>query len=113
MRIIPDSVRANIGDSVAFTVRAFTSGGQTLPIVPFSLYTPEFLAIDEEIAKGAEPKPGQPLVDKWSHQQITTSGVFRAERAGVTSITGSIGDQRVKATLVIGDDSAEVGAKRK
>lgn len=66
---------------------------RALPPVPFSLYTPEFLARVRAVAAGRELPVDEPppLTDKWSQQHVTGVGVFRGERPGTTTITGVIG----------------------
>jgi hypothetical protein len=102
-RLSPESATVRVGDTVAFRVTAVDSAGRALPPVPFSLYTPEFLATERAVATGA-PGPARapgPLTDRWSHQGITGPGVFRAERPGTTSITGELDTVRIAARLTI------------
>jgi hypothetical protein len=105
-RLTPESATVRVGDTVAFHMLAVDSAGGALPPVPFSLYTPEFLAIGREaaagVSPGAAPRPlPEPLTDRWSHQSIVGWGVFRAERPGVTTITGQIGAMPAEARLTI------------
>jgi hypothetical protein len=54
-RLTPESATVRVGDTVAFHMLAVDSAGGALPPVPFSLYTPEFLAIGREAAAGVSP----------------------------------------------------------
>lgn len=91
-RILPESATVNVGDTISFRVVAYDTAGRELPPVPFSLLTPEF----------ERPGSGElPLVDKYSHQQITVAGTFKAVRPGHTTITGVVAGRRVPAALYV------------
>jgi hypothetical protein len=92
VRIIPDSARLRVGDSVKVAVRAFTKTGEPLPVLPFELHSPESF----------DPLAGKkPIVNRlrWLAQRDPV--VVVAVDTGTTTLIGRIGFQQVTAKLKI------------
>ena len=91
MAISPEETTVRVGETVSFLASTYDPNGSLLPQVPFSLFTPEY--------GHHAPGGALPLVDKYSVEDISEPGVFRAVRSGTTTITVRIGEQTANATL--------------
>lgn len=91
-RIAPAATTVRVGEEISFRVTAVDERGQSLPQVPFSIYTPEFDHPERDLV---------PIVDKYSHQGIMGPATFRATRVGKTRLRAVIGQEEVFADLEV------------
>jgi hypothetical protein len=92
VRIVPDSARLHVGDSLKVAVRALTKSGEPLPLIPFELHTPE--SFDP---LGAT----KPIVNRLRWLEARDPVVVVAVDTGTTVLVGRIGFQQVTMKLRI------------
>ncbi|HEY9226287.1 MAG TPA: hypothetical protein VIP11_06560 [Gemmatimonadaceae bacterium] len=91
-KIAPENIKLRVGDSVTIVMHAVDRGGAPMPVVPFSIFTPEFF-------DGAARR--KPIVNKPAWQDATEPIVVTAVDTGTTTLVGRMGIQQVTAHLTV------------